>query len=271
VQANPTQIHQIVLNLCVNARDAMLPRGGTLRLHAENCRLDEPAARAITGARPGSFLVIEIADTGTGIAPDVLAHIWDPFFTTKPKGHGTGLGLSTVRGVVAGHAGFLALETAIGRGTTFRVFLPAVTHAISEVGRDAPRQAPRGQGELILLVDDEAPIREIAAALLVRQGYRVIVGCDGVEAIGLFTQHSTEICLVVTDLNMPNLDGAALSLVLKRLRPDVPILAMTGLGSSQPAGSARIADFANAKLQKPFTTEALLGAVNGLLHPATPP
>src|SRR6185369_13945163 len=131
IQANPTQIHQVLLNLCVNARDAMLPRGGRLRLSAENRQLDELAAGSIEGGRPGLFLMIEVGDTGTGIPPEVLKHIWDPFFTTKPKGEGTGLGLSTVRGVVAGHGGFIGLETAIDRGTTFRVFLPAVVNRVA--------------------------------------------------------------------------------------------------------------------------------------------
>jgi two-component system, cell cycle sensor histidine kinase and response regulator CckA len=125
--ANPTQIHQVVLNLAVNARDAMLPRAGTLRLHAENRVLDESAARRIEGARPGTFVAIEVSDTGVGIRPEVLARIWEPFFTTKIESDGTGLGLSTVRGIVASHGGFVTVDTKVGLGTSFRVFLPAAT------------------------------------------------------------------------------------------------------------------------------------------------
>jgi len=266
IQANPTQIHQILLNLCVNARDAMLPGGGTLRLRAENRVLDEASALVIEGARPGPFLVIEVTDTGTGIAPDVLTRIWEPFFTTKPKGLGTGLGLSTVRGVVAGHGGFISVKTAIGRGTTFCVYLPAARQSGGAMIESAAKAVPRGRNELILVVDDESTVRDLTTAVLTRHGYRVVSGADGVEAIALFTQHAAEIRLVVTDVNMPNLDGHALALVLKRLQPKVKILAVTGLGSGDAFSSAKPAEFAAVTLQKPFTTEALLLAVNRLLN-----
>lgn len=274
IQANPTQIHQILVNLAVNARDAMLPRGGTLRLHAENCVLDEPAARALEGARPGAFLVLTVADTGTGMTPEVLAHIWEPFFTTKGEGKGTGLGLSTVRGIATAHGGFATVETRVGHGTTFRVFLPAAKPADNEDAATAALAAPRGQGELILVVDDDVAVRDLAATILTRHGYHAISCGDGVEAVGLFTEHSAEVRVVVTDINMPHLDGPGLALVLRRLRPDVGIIAITGLGSGHGAsGAPESATFA-VKLQKPFTTEALLTAVHRTLHselPASPP
>ena len=270
VQANPTQIHQILLNLCVNARDAMLPRGGTLRLRAENRVLDRSAADALVashpglGARPGAWLVLQIEDTGTGIPPEVLAHIWEPFYTTKGEGQGTGLGLSTVRGIVVTHGGFVTVDTWVGRGTTFGVFLPAAEGAGAEVASSASPVEFRGAGEFILVVDDDGAIRDMAGAILTHHGYRAICAADGVEAIGLFTQHQAEVRLVVTDLDMPNLDGPALALVLKRLQPTVKIIAMTGLGS--PSRVNADTAFAAARLQKPFTAEAMLKFVHDLIR-----
>ena len=269
VHANPTQIHQILLNLAVNARDAMQPGGGTLRLRAENIRLSENDARAIDGARPGAFVALEVGDTGTGMAPDVLARIWEPFFTTKGEGKGTGLGLATVRGIAAAHGGFVTVDTCIGRGTTFRVFLPADTLP-ADHGADAIVPAmPPGQGELILVVDDEADVCNVAAAILTKYGYRVITCSDGVEAIALFAQHSAEIRAVVSDINMPNLDGPALGRVVHSLCPGVKILAMTGLGSRAPWQGPDAAAFA-ASIQKPFTVETLLVALHRILHDGQP-
>ncbi len=269
IQANPTQIHQILLNLAVNARDAMLPRGGTLCIRAENCVLDEAAALALDGARSGPFLVLEVVDSGAGMSPEVLAHIWEAFFTTKGEGKGTGLGLSTVRGLVAGHDGFVTVKTELGHGTTFRIFLPAAERSELEFTADAAPIAARGQGELILVVDDARVIRDLTATILTRHGYRVL-GCgDGVEAVGLFTQHNTEVRLVLSDDNMPVLDGAALALILRRLRPGLKILAMTGLDTATPFAPkhpSEHASFADDKLKKPFTVEALLSAVDRLLH-----
>jgi PAS domain S-box-containing protein len=260
IQADATQIHQILLNLAVNARDAMLPRGGTLRLKAENRILNEEDAAAIEGARPGPFLVLTIADTGTGMTAEVLARIWEPFFTTKGEGKGTGLGLPTVRGIAAAHNGFITIDSQVGRGTSFSVFLPPDKSAVGNSITVESPESPQGNGELVLVVDDEANVGAVTTAILTRFGFRVISCSDGVEAIGLFTEHKEEILLVVTDLNMPNVDGAALALVLRRLRPDISILAITGLGSYGSQDQLESAGFA-AKLQKPFGATALLSAV----------
>ncbi|MDB6093205.1 MAG: hypothetical protein JWM32_767 [Verrucomicrobia bacterium] len=269
IHANPTQIHQILLNLAVNARDAMLPRGGTLRLRAENMVIDERAARAIEGGRAGEFLVLDVGDSGSGMTPDVLQRIWEPFFTTKGEGKGTGLGLSTVRGIAAAHGGFVTVDTQVKHGTTFRVFLPAEKLARDKGDAAIAPTAPDGQGELILLVDDEANVRNLAATTLTMHGYRVITALDGVEAVVLFTKHSTEIRAVISDLNMPNLDGPALALVLRRLRPDVKILAMTGQGSSGSSNAPGLAAF-TASIQKPFTVDALLTTLRRVLHAESP-
>ena len=267
VKANPSQLHQVVLNLCVNARDAM-PSGGKLFLRAENCRLDEPAAAAIAGGRAGAFVMLQVEDTGTGIAQDVLAHLWEPFVTTKGAENGTGLGLSTVRGIVNNHGGFVHLDTKLGRGTSFQVYLPAV-----EIKDSSPTPtsstAPRGNGELILVVDDEPPIREMIGKMLVRHGYRILAASDGVEATAFFAKHANEIRLVVSDLNMPNLDGAMLARVLKRMSPNVRVLIVSGL--SQPEANRpgfRPEEFTGAFLRKPFKADDLLNKVSQLLQPA---
>jgi len=269
VHGNATQIHQVLLNLCVNARDAM-PACGTLRITVCNRRLDASEALTLPGAHAGAWLILEVADTGTGIAHDVLGRIWDPFFTTKGVGKGTGLGLSTVRGIVVSHRGFITVDSTPDRGTTFRVFLPAT----ADEPVPAPVcAAPVGHNELILVVDDERPVRDLVAAALTRYHYRVVTAADGVEAVSHFTLHAAEIALVVTDVDMPLLGGLALGRILAELRPDLRLLVMSGLARNEPGGRPEdLADRAtHAFLQKPFTFEALLEAVDRLLHPLEKP
>jgi len=263
VMANLTQIHQVLLNLCVNARDAM-PSGGTIQLRAANCRLDAAAARAIEGAAPGAWLMLQVSDSGTGITPEVLARIWEPFFTTKAAGQGTGLGLSTVRGIVETCRGFTTIETEVGRGTTVRVYLPAEHSSGDPQGTLAPSAASRGQGELILLVDDERSIREIARDTLRHAGYRVVVAADGAEAIRVYEAQRAEIALVITDLDMPLIEGAALATFLRGKNPALKILAMSG--SSSRSTQEKPCEFASAFMAKPFTVEQLLRHVGQLLH-----
>lgn len=264
VLANPTQVHQVVLNLCVNARDAM-PEGGKLIIRAENCVLDEVAAQGMEGASPGPWVVIHVEDTGTGIPQAVLAHIWDPFFTTKEAGKGTGLGLSTVRGIVQNHKGFLTLKTQEGKGTTFRAYFPAAETpgAAGPAGHAAPA-VPRGRGELVLIVDDEAQIRDMIATTLSHFGYRVLIAKDGAHALALFSTRNSEISAVITDLSMPNLDGAALANVLHQINPSTKILVMSGLNSG--ARNPQMQRFAGAFMAKPFTTETLLVSLGRLLN-----
>jgi PAS domain S-box-containing protein len=268
VQGNATQIHQVLLNLCVNARDAM-PSGGTLRLAAANLRLDAAGAGAIPGALPGTWVVLEVADTGAGIPPEMLEHIWEPFFTTKDAGKGTGLGLATVRGIVVSHHGFVELHTEVGRGSTFRVFLPAVVSESPRPSSATPFDIPDGHGELILVVDDDVPIRDLVSGILGQHGYRVVSCGDGVEAITLFNAHPGGIALVVTDVDMPRLGGVALARALLQLRPDLRLLAMSGLSRRETDGAdvPEIQKLAHAFLRKPFTIENLLGTVHRLLQP----
>ena len=185
IEASAVQIHQVVLNLCLNARDAM-PRGGTLRIDAETCTLSLAESAKIQGGRPGYYVLLRVTDDGNGIAPEVLAEMWRPFFTTKAAGKGAGLGLSTVHGIMESHGGFTEVQTALGRGTSFRLYLPATSPAAGPLS--APRASRRRRGaateKLILIVDDEEGVRgAVAAALLSRAGYRVLSAGDGAEAL----------------------------------------------------------------------------------------
>jgi two-component system cell cycle sensor histidine kinase/response regulator CckA len=267
IEANPTQIHQVLLNLCLNARDAM-PSGGELTIAAENVTLSEAAACEIDGGRAGPHILVRVADNGTGISPEVLAEMWRPFYTTKEVGKGTGLGLSTVRGIVESHGGFSAVESAVGEGTTFRIYFPT-SPSEREVSTPPPA-APfrRGHGELILLVDDEQHVRDLTAALLVRAGYRVLTASDGAEAFNLFVQRCHEISLVISDTRMPRLNGRQLAHGLRRIYPTVKILAMSGLSQADDADGATVnfEEYAAGFLRKPFKPDSLLSTVQGLIE-----
>jgi two-component system, cell cycle sensor histidine kinase and response regulator CckA len=263
VRGDETQLHQVLLNLCVNARDAM-PGGGDLLLAVENCEVDEAMARANAGARPGRHVLLRVSDTGTGIAPEHLDKIFDPFFTTKAVGQGTGLGLSTVLGIVASHGGFIQLESVVGGGTQFRIYLPACAQL--EINGPVPTpDGPVGHGELILLVDDERAVRHATRLMLECHGYRVVEARDGEDALERFQQYGTEVSLAVVDLLMPRMDGVELIRQL-RLLPGYcpPIVAMTGVGQSPlVAQLKKLGDM--PILEKPFTAEALLQPMAQLL------
>ncbi|MEO6994226.1 MAG: PAS domain S-box protein [Lacunisphaera sp.] len=263
ILANPTQIHQVLLNLCVNARDAM-PQGGTLSLRAKNLKLDEGAALAMPGTIPGPWIVLEVEDTGTGIPPEVLLHIWEPFFTTKPLGEGTGLGLSTVRGIVEAHRGFIRVTTKEGHGTLFQIYLPAEEATVStEIPFDSS-SGGRGHGETILFVDDEVHIRHSACSILTQAGYRMLAAADGVEAIKLVQTRGSEIALIITDRDMPLGGGVALAKAVRRQGWKMKILLISGLSDSREKEETS-GELADAFIAKPFTAPALLKKVEHLL------
>jgi len=265
VMANPSQIHQVLLNLCVNARDAM-PDGGTLTVALANRTLSLEDTAKLPESHPGEWLVISVGDTGTGIPPDVLPRIFDAFFTTKAKGKGSGLGLTTVRTIVQAHHGFIKVESESGRGTTMRIFLPASReHAPDEPA--AASALPEGQGELILLVDDDPSVRESMEVVLRQGNYRVLACGDGVEAIVLYQSQTGKIDLVITDVDMPNLNGAVLASTLMQLQPNLRIIAISGLASAANATVTEARRHARAFLQKPFGASELLRAVQEVLHP----
>lgn len=271
VRGDPTQIHQVLLNLCINARDAM-PRGGGLRIAARNEVVTEQTARNFPGATPGRFVVLEVSDTGMGIPAEAMAQIWQPFFTTKPEGKGTGLGLSTVRGIVANHGGFLTVQSEVGHGATFCVFLPATEDdtTASERGGAVKRKVGRGRGEVVFVVDDQASVRESIGVVLAQQGYRPLTIADGIEALAKFGDRVRDVALVITDLDMPGLNGGALGHAILHLNPTVKILFISGTGENLAVKSPGTSP-ATAFLAKPFTPHALLAKVDELLRGTEPP
>jgi CheY-like chemotaxis protein len=265
--ADPTQLHQILLNLCINARDAM-PEGGTLVVTAAKFQADDHYASMVAGARPGSYVQLEVSDTGTGISPEHLDKIFDPFFTTKEVGRGTGLGLATVHKMVTGHGGFLTVRSQVGQGTTFDVFLPAKPEAVALAEPAASAAVQDGQGELILVVDDEEAIRQTTPKTLVLHGYRAVTVGDGVEAIAFFAQRQAEVKAVLTDLMMPVMDGLSLVRVLAKITPGLPVMVSTGVGNDLDQNK-KLAELRRLGvvtiLTKPYPADQLLQALHAVL------
>jgi PAS domain S-box-containing protein len=264
ILGDPTQVHQILLNLCVNARDAM-PNGGALTIGVENCALDEQYAAMHIQAKPGCYVKISVTDSGTGIPPDLIDKIFEPFFTTKALNKGTGLGLSTVMAIVKSHDGIVNVYSETGKGTTFNVYLPAMessTEARKE--QTAAANLPRGSGETVLVVDDEASVLTITKQTLQAFGYRVVTAMDGADALSVYVQHRNEIAVVLTDMMMPVLDGSATIQALMRINPAIKIIAASGLNTN--GGEALVAS-AGVKhfLTKPYTAATLLRTIRTIL------
>ena len=259
VVGDVTQLHQVLLNLCVNSRDAM-PQGGRLTIAASNLDVDAHYAGMNPGARPGPYVVFQVTDTGSGIPQAIIDKIFDPFFTTKAVGKGTGLGLSTVQAIVKSHDGFVHVYSEPGRGTTFKICLPAADHTAVKSQPTATVELPRGQGELVLIVDDEEPIRHVTKNTLEAFGYRVLVAQDGAEAVALFAQYRDDVALVLTDMMMPIMDGAAAITAVRHIRPEVRIIATSGLTSLRELAK-EIPDSVKFHLPKPYTADKLLQTV----------
>ncbi len=263
VSGDQTQLAQVLLNLCVNARDAM-PQGGALTISATNATVNEELARLNDGARPGPHVLLAVTDTGTGIPPEVLDKIFYPFFTTKEQGKGTGLGLSTVLGIVRSHGGFVNVYSEAGKGSRFSVYLPALErHSATPVPEDRS-DLPRGQGELILVIDDEEPILLMARATLESHGYRSMTAARGAEGIELY-RRSGEVRAVLLDMMMPGLDGPATMRAILEINPKARIIAASGLKAAGRVAEA-VAEGARAFLQKPYSDEQLLWALAEILR-----
>ncbi|MES2922033.1 MAG: PAS domain-containing protein [Verrucomicrobiota bacterium] len=255
VTGDPTQLHQVLLNLCVNARDAM-PYGGRLNLTADNRVLDSHYVGMNLGKSPGPYVLIRVEDNGTGISPDVLENIFDPFFTTKEIGKGTGLGLSTSLAIVKSHEGFIHVYSEKGNGTTFNIYLPARVDSSPPTG-DPATDLPRGHGALILVIEDEALVGQITQQTLETFGYRVLLAIDGADALAVYAGRQDEIAAVITDMMMPVMDGPATIQVLKRMNPAVRIIATSGLSSTEHMEQvARLG--VKSFLPKPYTPQMLL-------------
>jgi signal transduction histidine kinase/ActR/RegA family two-component response regulator len=267
VLADPSQLHQVLMNLCVNARDAM-PDGGLLEIRLTNERHDADASRIHPKAGPGTYAVFTVADSGSGIPPEVVDRIFDPFFTTKPQGQGTGLGLASVLGIVEGHGGFVTVDSRVGQGSTFRVFLPAADVIAGSDVVVKPVIRP-GAGETILVVDDELAIRHTAAAALTHGGYVPVVAASSSEALVVFEQQAARIVAIVTDIMMPLGDGRTLVSMLLERAPGLPIVAMSGMPTADLQREA-LARGARAFLSKPFTPDQLLSAIGGAIGPHGP-
>ncbi len=260
--ADATQIHQVVMNLCLNARDAM-PHGGTLSISMENTVVDATYVSLAPQARLGSYVKIEVEDNGSGMPPEVRAKIFDPFYSTKPSGIGTGIGLSTVRSIVRGHKGFIQLWSEPGAGSRFRIFLPAIPGDLAGPAAPVASEKFSGHGEVILVVDDEASVRETTKKVLEGAQYRVELAGSGEEAIAKFGMG--RIYATMVDMLMPGLDGAATVAGIRRIEPQARIIACSGEASGRALDMARRSGV-SFFLAKPFTTEELLRA----LREATP-
>lgn len=264
VLGNANQIHQALLNLCINARDAM-PGGGTLRLGGANATLDAESAKALSeDAREGDFVAFSVTDMGGGIPKSLQERVFEAFFTTKPVGKGTGLGLSTVLKIARNHQGFVTLRSIEGSGSVFTVFIPAaLSGPKSAAPPDAPDQSMLAErGETILVVDDEKAILHLVKEALESVGYRVLTASDGAEALHRFGEHHETISAVVLDYMMPVLDGPETVRTIRRISPGVPILYISG---SDPKQVEKHREGVQGVLAKPFSMEALLSQVRDVI------
>ncbi len=261
LHGDATQLQQVLLNLCLNARDAMAD-GGTLTISARNATLQQ-AELLDHDSSPGDFVVVDVRDTGTGISPEHLEQIFDPFFTTKGIGEGSGLGLSTSHAIVRSHGGFIQVETALGVGTVFRLYLRATSAPLPQLPVNVPVIAV-GAHECVLVVDDEAPIRRVLQSTLERYGYRVLLANNGAEALEIFAARSAEIHVVVTDLMMPVMDGLAVIRAIRAQAPELRIIAVSGLATKERREEV-LQQGASHFLAKPFTTDTLLSTVRTAL------
>jgi PAS domain S-box-containing protein len=263
ISADATQLHQVLMNLCVNARDAM-PDGGAIAIRAENTLVDENYARMHIEARAGRFVMITVTDTGPGMPADVQSRIFEPFFTTKEMTKGTGLGLSTALTIVKSHGGFINVYSELHKGSQFTLYLPALEEQRTAAVRALQTDLPLGNGELVLIVDDEEAIREITRSTLETFGYRVLTASDGTEALALYADRKSEIDVVLTDMVMPFMDGPATIRALQRMNPGVRIIAASGLTMGLRAGEASL-DGVSVFLNKPYTAEKVLKALAHVL------
>ncbi len=279
ILGDATQLHQVLLNLCLNARDAML-EGGTLALEAENVEIDTVYASAVPEAKPGRYVVWRVADTGTGIPPEVLDRIFEPFFSTKGPDKGTGLGLSTVLGIVKGHGGFVRVYSTpalrrvappsahptqptgrSGQGSTFAVYLPVYGSAAGDASLLTPAETTfRGHGETILVVDDEASVRNILRAVLTALNFKVLTASDGTAALIQVAEQRAELRVVITDLHMPQMDGLSFVRVLKGRLPQAGVIVASGRLDEREAIEFKALGV-HALLDKPFTQQKLVEAL----------
>jgi CheY-like chemotaxis protein len=259
VLIDPGQMEQVLLNMAVNARDAM-PRGGSLIMETENRELDEEYAKVHNGVRPGKHVVLSVSDTGQGMAKDIQAKIFDPFFTTKERGRGTGLGLAMVYGIIKQLGGHIFVYSEPMRGTTFKIFLPVVRSAVEKVPQPSPLSLPRGN-ETILVVDDEPSIRTLVTAILQPLGYTMLEAGDGAEALQISDSRAGRIDILLTDVIMPGMNGRELAARITAKRPETRIIYMSGYTDNAIAHHG-VLDPEVVLIEKPITADKLIGVLN---------
>ncbi len=265
ILADPTHLHQVLLNLCLNSRDAM-PSGGKLSIAGRNLTVDQNQAAMYMYPKAGlgPYVILEVRDTGAGIPPEVRDRIFEPFFTTKEPGKGTGLGLPTVMSIVKGYGGFVHVESEIGKGTAVRVHLPARPGTRAEKPKNEAQSPPRGHGETVLVVDDEDSVLQVVKITLEKFGYRVLTACDGEQAVAMYVGNQAMIAIVLTDLMMPVMDGVVTIRALKHINPRVKVIAGSGLGSHPKQNSLRDLGVKHF-VSKPYTAETILRELQNAL------
>jgi PAS domain S-box-containing protein len=263
VVADSTQLSQVLMNLCVNARDAM-SGGGQLRISAQNVTVSDMLAQLNPGAHPGPHVLLTVKDSGSGIPRELINRIFDPFFTTKVAGKGTGLGLSTVMGIMKAHDGFLQVQSELGRGTEFNLYFPSVAGTARTPVDEVKAEMPRGHGETILVIDDEPGVREVVRSLLKIYGYTPLVAEDGASGIALFREQHAKVAVVVTDMMMPGIQGPEVVRELRSIDPEVRVVAMSGVLSERGEISEEPGRL--VFLAKPMTGAELLGAVQRVIR-----
>jgi PAS domain S-box-containing protein len=266
VKVDPGQMQQVLMNLVVNARDAM-PGGGRIGITIRDVQVDEAAALHQSNLPPGPYVALAVSDTGTGMSAETASHIFEPFFTTKEQGKGTGLGLSTVYGIVEQSRGHIAVESALGRGTTFTIHLPRVAEAVAAGPTAEAGRRLRTTARTVLVVDDEPEVLELASEILKRVGYSVLEAPDGAAALEMVQRHEGDIHLLVTDMVMPGLSGRDLAERVRALRKTLPVLYISGYVQDASARAA-LASERSAFVAKPFTPELLTDRVRELLATA---
>jgi signal transduction histidine kinase len=265
VRADPSQLQQVVLNLGVNARDAM-PRGGRLIIRTENVRLDRTTAPQIAASlKPGDYVELSVTDTGAGMDEETKSHIFEPFFTTKGPGKGTGLGLATVYGIVRQTGGGISVESEPGKGSTFRIYLPRESAPVDFTRTVLTPVEKSDNFETVLVVEDEEIVRELVCEVLEDQGYNVLCSRDGIEALNLAKEFDGHIHLLVTDVIMPHMNGQELAVKLSRLRPDIKVLYVSGY-SDNDIGDHGTLDPRYELLEKPFTPQTLARKIREVIR-----
>ena len=264
IVGDATQLYQVLMNLSINARDAM-PNGGTLSINLQNVKLDEQEASMHFGAIPGPYVVLSVQDTGTGIPPEIIDRIFDPFFTTKEPSKGTGLGLSTVLSIVKNHNGFIDVHSEVGKGSEFKIFLPA-NEEQAEIQVPQDNIVHMGHGETILVVDDEASLQNLLRVALEDRNFKVLSAFDAIEAIKIYGEYHQNIDVVLLDMLMPKLNGPSTIPELRKVNPNVKIIGMSGAMFENLSHEMKVLMQELPFLEKPFYSEEVVTLINDVLY-----